>query len=102
MVRPQDGRLSAEQLTARNYAAILRDMPRTKLTPTQFNRFRLDLSPMAARRRFLGMSQGQLGRAIGVHRETVGRNSTEPTLSQMLAASRALGTPLHQLFTVVE
>lgn len=80
-------------------------MPRTKLTPTQFNRFRLDLSPMAARRRYLGMSQGSLARAIGVHRETVGRterNATEPTLSQMLAASRALGTPLHQLFVVVE
>lgn len=58
---------------------------------------------MAARRRYLGMSQAQLARAVGVHPVTINRterNRSEPTFSQMLAITRALGTPLHLLFAV--
>lgn len=60
---------------------------------------------MAARRRYLNLSQRQLAAAIGVHPITVNRTElgrSEPTLKQMLAASRALGTPLHDLFNVTE
>lgn len=60
---------------------------------------------MAARRRYLGMTQAQLARSVGVHPVTVNRterNRSEPTFSQMLAIARALGTPLHQLVTVVD
>ena len=80
-------------------------MPRTKPAPTQFSRFRLDFAPMARRRRYLGMSQAQLARAIGVHPITQNRterNRSEPTFSQVLAISRALGAPMHLLFEVVE
>jgi transcriptional regulator with XRE-family HTH domain len=60
---------------------------------------------MAQRRRHLGMTQAQLARAIGVHPVTQNRterNRSEPTFSQMLAIARALGTPIHQLVTVVD
>lgn len=80
-------------------------MPRTSPTKTAFSDFHLDFTPMASRRRFLGMSQRQLALAIGVHPVTVNRterNRSEPTFSQMLAAARALGTPIHQLVTVVD
>lgn len=80
-------------------------MPRTTPAPASFSRFRLDFAPMAARRRFLGMSQRQLAAAIGVHPITICRTErgrSEPTYSQMLAASRALGTPIYELVNVVE
>jgi DNA-binding XRE family transcriptional regulator len=80
-------------------------MSRTKPVPTQFSRFKLDFTPMAQRRRFLGMSQAQLARSVGVHPVTTNRterNRSEPTFHQMLAYSRALGTPIHQLVTVVD
>ena len=51
------------------------------------------------------MSQRQLAAAIGVHPITVNRTElgrSTPTLHQMLAAARALGTPLHDLFSVTE
>lgn len=60
---------------------------------------------MAARRRYLNLSQRQLGAAIGVHEITVWRTEngvSQPTLHQMLAAARALGTPLHDLYDVTE
>lgn len=80
-------------------------MSRTRPTPTQFSRFRLDFAPMAARRRYLGMTQKQLAVAVGIHPVSMYRtekNRSEPTFSQMLALARALGTPLHLLYTVVE
>ena len=60
---------------------------------------------MKRRRRWLGMSQRQLALAIGVHPITQNRtelNRSQPTFSQVLAASRALGVPMHLLFEVVE
>ncbi len=80
-------------------------MPRTKPQPTQFSHFKLDFTPMAQRRRYLGMTQAQLARAVGVHPVTMNRterNRSEPTFSQMLSYARALGTPLHLLFRVVD
>jgi DNA-binding XRE family transcriptional regulator len=80
-------------------------MPRTRPQRTQFSQFRLDFSPMAARRRYLGMTQKQLALAVGIHPVSMYRtekNKSEPTFSQMLAIARALGTPLHQLVTVVD
>jgi len=79
-------------------------MSRTKLTPTPFNRFRYDYSPMAAKRRYLGLSQGQLARAVGVHQETVGRterNVTAPTVPYLDAIAGALGVPIWQLFNKI-
>jgi DNA-binding XRE family transcriptional regulator len=73
--------------------------------PTPFSDFRLDFTPMARRRRYLGMSQRQVALAIGVHPVTVNRterNRSEPTFSQMLAIARALGTPIHQLVEVID
>lgn len=78
-------------------------MPRTKPQPTPFSRFRLDFTPLRQRRRQLDMTQRQLAAAIGVHVITIYRtekNRSEPTLSQMLAIARSLGTPVHLLFTV--
>jgi DNA-binding XRE family transcriptional regulator len=80
-------------------------MPRTRPTPTPFSAFHLDFTPMAARRRYLGMTQRQVALAIGVHPVTINRtetNRSEPTFTQMLAIARALGTPIHQLVTVVD
>ena len=80
-------------------------MSRTSPVRTPFSDFRLDFSPMGKRRRYLGMTQRQLALAIGVHPVTINRterNRSEPTFSQMLAAARALGTPIHQLVTVVD
>lgn len=80
-------------------------MPRTRPAPTQFSDFRLDFTPMGKRRRYLGITQRQLASAIGVHPITINRtenNQSEPSFSQMLAAARALGTPIHQLVTVVD
>lgn len=79
-------------------------MARTR--PTQFNHIRLDFTPMARRRRWLGMTQRQLADAVGVHPVTINRvekNRTEPTLRQMISASRALGVPLEEILpTLVE
>jgi DNA-binding XRE family transcriptional regulator len=80
-------------------------MSRTRPASTQFSAFRLDFTPMAQRRRYLGMSQRQVALAVGVHPVTINRterNRSEPTFSQMLAIARALGTPIHQLVTVVD
>lgn len=78
-------------------------MPRTKPKPTEFSRFRFDFSPLRARRRQLEMSQTALARAVGVHKSTIyrtERNLAEPSMSQMLTIARALGTPVHLLYTV--
>lgn len=80
-------------------------MPRTTPKRTPFSDFRLDFTPMANRRRLLGMTQRQLAIAIGVHPVTLNRterNRSHPTYAQMLAAARALGTPMHQLVEVVD
>lgn len=78
-------------------------MSRTKPAPTPFNRFRLDFTPMRQRRRHLDMTQTQLAKAAGVHWMTIHRterNRTEPSLTQMVAISRALGVPLSTLVLV--
>ena len=85
--------------------AQMRRGGRTRPAPTPFSKFRLDFTPMAQRRRYLGITQAQLARAVGVHPVTMNRterNRSEPTFSQMLSYARALGTPLHLLYTVVE
>lgn len=80
-------------------------MTRTRPQKTQFSRFRLDFAPMAARRRYLGMTQKQLALAVGIHPVSMyrtERNRSEPTYSQMISIARALGTPIHQLVRVVD
>ena len=78
---------------------------RTKPARTPFSNFKLDFTPMKRRLGWLGMTQKQLALAVGVHAITMHKtlnNKSEPTFSQMLAASRALGVPIHLLFDVVE
>jgi DNA-binding XRE family transcriptional regulator len=80
-------------------------MPRTKPRPTSASAIRLDFTPMRRRRRQVEMSQGALAAAIGVHRQTIyrtERNRSEPTLRQMYAIARALGTPIHLLVHVLD
>lgn len=80
-------------------------MPRTSPKRTPFSDFHLDYTPLARRRRYLGMTQQQLGRAIGVHKGTIWRtenHQSEPSYTQMLAIAKALGTPIHQLVEVVD
>jgi DNA-binding XRE family transcriptional regulator len=74
-----------------------------KLTARRFDNFKLDLRPLAAHRRYLDLTQGQLAAAADVHRVTVTNtelNKREPTLREMVAWTRALGVPLTDLFTV--
>lgn len=76
-------------------------MARTR--PTATRDFRLDFAPMRTRRRHVNLSQGDLAAAVGVHLQTVSRTEnglSEPSLRQMVGYSRALGIPIHLLFTV--
>lgn len=78
-------------------------MSRTKPAPTPFSNFRLDFAPLRTRRRQLDMTQKQLAAAAGIHWMTVHRTErgrSEPSISQMVAISRALGVPTHLLYTV--
>lgn len=79
-------------------------MARTPHGQTPASAIDLDFSPMRRRRRQVEMTQGDLAAAVGVHRQTIWRtetNRTEPTLRQMFAIARALGTPIHLLVTVM-
>jgi len=92
-------------LTGRGAVVYPCGMPRTRPTLTPFSDFRLDFTPMAQRRRYLGMSQRQLADAIGVHRVTLNRveqNRTLPSYALTLSVARALGTPMHQLVIVID
>lgn len=78
-------------------------MGKTKPQPATFSRFRLDFGPMAARRRYLNMTQRQLAAAVGVHQMTIHRveaNRANPTKHLTVAVARALGVPEHDLYTV--
>lgn len=78
-------------------------MTRTVPQPAEFSRFRIDYGPLAARRRFLNLSQRRLAASVGVHRITINRLETgrqDPSKSLLVAISRALGTPEHLLYTV--
>ena len=80
-------------------------MPKTRPQPTPFSRFRLDFSPLRKRRREIEMSQRALARAVGVHTTTIYRletNRHKPTLESMVTISRALGTPTHLLYFVLD
>lgn len=60
---------------------------------------------MAARRRFLNVSQRKLADAVGVHYMTIARmeqGRTTPSLHLVIAVARALGTPIHQLIEIEE
>lgn len=78
-------------------------MPRT--SPEPVRPFRLDFTPLASRRRSLFISQVDLAAAAGVHWHTILRtekNRTNPTVEQLVAIARALGTPMYSLFAVVD
>jgi putative transcriptional regulator len=80
-------------------------MSRTSPAPAPFSQFALSFAPLRQRRRFLDLSQKQLASAVGVHWHTISRlerGRTEPTLNLLVAIARALGTPLHQLFSVTD
>lgn len=80
-------------------------MPRTKPTPTPFSDFHLDFTPMGRRRRWLNLSQRQLANAIGIHpvsQNRVENNRGEPSMRQIVAAAKALGVPVWELFEVVD
>ena len=78
-------------------------MPRTP--PQPIRPFRLDFTPLAQRRRFLGLTQEDLAKSAGVHRTTVWRtetNDSAPSVAQFVAMARGLGTPMNQLVTVID
>ncbi len=78
-------------------------MARTSPQPTEFSDFVLDFAPLAARRRYLNMSQERLGKAVGVSKLTILRvekNQTSPSKPLIVAIARALGVPEHHLYTV--
>lgn len=80
-------------------------MGKTRPKVTPFSRFRLDFSPLRKRRRALDMTQRSLARSVGVATTTIWRlesNRNEPTLNQMVAIAKALGTPVHLLYFVVD
>lgn len=76
-----------------------------KTPPKPVRPFSLDFSPLRKLRRYHELSGDDLARSVGVHRITlyrVERGLTTPSVTQVVAMARALGVPMHQLFTVIE
>lgn len=83
--------------------------PRIILTmfQTEPGRFRpaLDFSRLRSRRRKLEVTQTELAQAVGCHRVTIHRierNQMNPTIELLVSIARALGTPMYDLFDVVD
>lgn len=68
--------------------------------------FHFDFTPLRQRRRFLDVTQRELGLAIHRHPITVNRLEKgacrNPSLALLVEIGRALGTPVNQLFQVVD
>lgn len=61
---------------------------------------RLDFKKMRQRRRMLDISQADLAKAIGGHRNSISyfeRGHRIPDALQLFYLARALGTPIHEL-----
>jgi putative transcriptional regulator len=72
---------------------------------TPMPKVRTDWRPLAATRHRLGLSQRELALAVGVHKYTIYRiekGRSCPSVDLALGIARALGVPLHHLFTVSE
>jgi DNA-binding XRE family transcriptional regulator len=79
-------------------------MPRT--APDPVRPFQLDFAPLRQRRRLLEITSEDLARAVGVHYTTIYRlehnKHRAPSVPLLVAVARALGVPMHQLFSVRE
>ncbi len=75
-----------------------------RTAPEPIAPFRLDFEPLRRRRKYLEISSRDLASAAGVHYTTIYRlenNKNEtPSAALLVAVARALGVPMHQLFTV--
>lgn len=78
-------------------------MPKTD--PTRFSNFELDWSPLRRIRRSLDMSQTDLARAVGVHRETIGRierGVMDPSFRTVVAITKAMGTRQREVLPLAQ
>ena len=76
-----------------------------RATPLETDPIRLDFRKLRQRRRLLDMSQTTLAAHAGVHRNVVShweRGRRIPSTLELARAARALGTPLWDLFDVVD
>lgn len=77
----------------------------SRTPPQPVRAFRLDFTPLARLRRWHNISQVDLAAAVGVHEMTIWRtekNRSAPSVEQLVAMARALGSPMHDLFAVVD
>lgn len=80
-------------------------MSKTRPAPAEFSNFRVDYGPMAARRRYLNVSQRRLASSVGVNTATIHRvetGRTTPTHHLTVAIAKALGVPIHDLYRVID
>jgi transcriptional regulator with XRE-family HTH domain len=74
--------------------------------PNPVRPFDLDFTPLRKIRREVDLSQAQLARAAGINAITLWRiergRSPNPQVKILVALARALGVPMHHLFTVSE
>ena len=78
---------------------------RTAPEPTR--PFSLDFTPLKRIRGYHLLTREQLARAAGVDKVTIwrlenNRHKASPSMMQVVAIARALGTPVHELYTVIE
>lgn len=72
--------------------------------PKPVRPYELDFSPLRRARKGAEITQAQLARAAGIHPITLWRMEQNkidnPQIKVLIALSRALGIPMHHLFTV--
>ncbi len=76
-----------------------------RTAPEPIPPFDMDFTPLRRLRSYRLLTRAQLARAAGVHPITVWRietNRGDPSGKAIVAIARALGVPMHDLFTVID
>ena len=74
-------------------------------TTSPIGTFTVDYTPLRMRRRALGMTLRRVQTITGIPYQTVNLfewNKREPHVAQLVALSRALGVPMHDLYKIRE
>ncbi len=74
-------------------------------TTSPIGNFTVDYTPLRMRRRALGLTLRRLQAITGMSYQVVSMiewNKQEPKVVQLLALSRALGVPMHDLYVIRE
>jgi DNA-binding XRE family transcriptional regulator len=74
-------------------------------TTSPIGMFTIDYTPLRRRRRVLGLTLRRMQAITGIPFQTTNRiewNQQDPKVRQLIAISRALGVPMHDLYTIRE